>query len=103
MLFTAILLGCITGVVAYVYAHLLTEVDMILAQPKYIASQWASRSKICEWILTPVILCPVCVSGQMALWSLLYYMIDNACYSLPAHIAGICFSILITHTLMKKL
>lgn len=96
-------IAAITGIIAYVYGEILTDSEHIFGWFRYKASELAAKSKVADYLLKPVILCPLCISGQMALWGMLYYMLTQHCYNLPAHVFGICLSILFTHILMKKL
>jgi hypothetical protein len=53
----------VLALIAFGYAVVLTDEEMIL-QP---ASNWLSE-RLPWWLWKPIIGCPVCVSGQLALW-----------------------------------
>ena len=61
------------AVIAYVYSKILTKPEMILGDAYGFLSQVAMDYPKSEWILKPLMLCPACVCGQLALWTLILY------------------------------
>jgi hypothetical protein len=61
------------AIIAYVYSKILTKPEMILGDAYGYLSQVAVDFPKTEWILKPLILCPLCVGGQLALWTFILY------------------------------
>lgn len=61
------------AVIAFIYTVRLTEPGMLLGPLKGWAVQTVGRWPWTEQLLKPFILCIYCVSGQMALWTLVFY------------------------------
>lgn len=70
---TWIMLSFQIAVVAYVYTVVLTRADMLLGGVYGFLSQIANDFPKTEKFLKPVMLCTECVTGQMALWTLILY------------------------------
>jgi hypothetical protein len=61
------------AVIAWAYSVKLTEPDMLLGPVKnYVTGLMSKRSRL-EWLFNPLLLCPHCVAGQMALWTLVLF------------------------------
>lgn len=96
------------GVIAYVYSVVLTRPGMLLAPLVRAAYNWISSA--CneegknrrETLLKPLLLCHVCVAGQMALWTLIAVLFNLHFVITLIDIAFfISFTILITITLHR--
>jgi hypothetical protein len=61
------------AIIAYVYSKILTRPEMILGSVYGFLSQVAVDYPSTEWILKPLMLCPLCVGGQLALWTFILY------------------------------
>lgn len=61
------------SVIAYVYAVLLIEPEMLLGWVYGKLTQLAVDKPWTEFFLKPIMLCAPCVAGQMALWTLVLY------------------------------
>lgn len=61
------------AVIASVYAVKLTKQGMLLGGIYYQLTVVAHKHPWTEWFLKPLMLCVYCVTGQMALWTLILY------------------------------
>lgn len=84
----------IISVVAYVYAIILTDGEMLLYSFKGFLYKRIGKYKI---IYKPLIDCEYCVSGQIGFWWYLYETLlnsnSNIQYNLLTHIAFVSFCI----------
>ncbi len=62
-------------VIAFVYAGILTKPGHLLGSLYARVTEFVQLHPQYEFYLQPVILCPLCVSGQMALWSAVFYLL----------------------------
>lgn len=81
------------AVIAYVYAVILIEPDMLLAE---FYLQLRIRIGRYKWIFKPLIDCDRCVAGQIALW----YSVYNS-LTVAQSISLIALSIFLTQILQK--
>lgn len=70
---TWIMIAFQIAVIASVYAVKLTKQDMLLGDVYYRLTVIAQERPWTEWLLKPLMLCVYCVTGQMALWTLILY------------------------------
>ena len=69
-----ILLSVKLSIIAFCYSDKLTEAEMILGPVKRLMNEAVGRWPGVEWILKPLLICPHCVAGQMALWTCVLYL-----------------------------
>jgi hypothetical protein len=100
---SAILIGILSGIVAFVYVNLLSmDPDMIFGKVYGAAGAIAARWPWTEWVLKPIILCDTCVAGQIGLWAYVYVAYTElGHYDIVANIVCISISIF-THYLISK-
>ena len=68
------------AICAYTYSHILTGANMILERP----ADWVNMN-LPSWLSKPLLICPLCVSGQWAFWLFLCLHFNE--YDLLTHIA----------------
>lgn len=64
----SIVVGILSGIVGWIYSAKLTDAGMILNWWYVFADQHLPK-----WIAKPVVTCFKCVSGQIGLWSFVYF------------------------------
>ena len=87
------------GIMAYVYAGILTEPEMIFNKPYVYA-----KEILPDWIFRPIIGCFYCVAGQLAFWYYIY--LSWGYYDVIDHILFITSAIFTTEiisTILNKL
>lgn len=65
-------LAFVIGMIAYVYAVILTDPDHIFENLR----KWAERI-LPPFLFRPLIGCEKCVAGQIALWTLVFKLVKN--------------------------
>lgn len=71
-LIQALSLAFAIGLIAYVYAVIMTDPDQIFESFR----KWAERV-LPHWLFYPLIGCEKCVAGQLALWTLIFKLVKN--------------------------
>lgn len=94
-----IFLSAKIAVIAYVYSAVLTRHDMLLGKVFGYATQMAAEYPATEWLLKPLLICPRCVAGQMALW--VYPVLHCNTFSVFDFLFCISLSILFVQLLLK--
>jgi hypothetical protein len=91
MMFYFYILSC--SIIGFVWSEILT-------QPGEIFNKLFNQiDRLPLWLSKPLGGCAKCVTGQIALWTYLYYYHSN--YSAFIHVSFICQSIFITWMLLK--
>lgn len=72
-----IILAIKLAVIAFCYSDKLTEPDMLLGPLKYRITLLITSFPWLEWVFKPLILCPHCVAGQMALWTWIFIKLGH--------------------------
>jgi len=101
-LFFYIFHAVLIGMFSYVYAIILTQPHMVLGPVvKFIDPFFTKNGKILNWIYKPLIDCAHCNSGQIALWTYLFYYwgVD---YNFFYHIGFIVIAITTVQILISK-
>lgn len=70
---TWIIISIQLSVIAYVYSVLLTRNGMLLGVVYGWLTQIEAERPAMEWLFKPLMTCVYCVSGQMALWTLILF------------------------------
>lgn len=70
---TWIIIAFEVAVIASVYAVKLTKPDMIFGYAYGKLTEIQAQHEWTEWIFKPLMTCVYCVTGQMALWTLILY------------------------------
>lgn len=90
------------GVFSYVYAIILTKPGKLLSPiVKIIDPFFMQNGKFLKWIYDPIINCVYCNSGQVALWTYIFYYWGHE-YNLFYHLGFISMSIMTVHILINK-
>lgn len=96
--FAFALFGVFLSVVAWVYAEICTEPEMIFYKLWNFANE-----KLPKWIAKPLITCVYCSGGQIALWSyLILIWITDLNYNFFHHIITIGFTIFFINIIDKN-
>lgn len=82
-----ILTGLLIAVAGYTYSQILTQAGMIFNGLYNLLDKWigfgTSEKARVPWLFYPLIYCPKCVSGQLALWG---YFLSFPHYNLLHHV-----------------
>lgn len=111
-LMLAVSIGVSSGIMGVVYV-------LILTQPGQVLSWWSklihnTYDKIFvrdsdrwfkyDWILKPILTCELCVSGQIALWSFIFFaLFPLHVFNIFGLIFCICLSILTAWAIARKM
>ena len=96
-------IGLMAGICGFVYVTILTQPGQILSFWKtwlwnrYMSIFGRNEDKFhkYKWIMNPIVECELCVSGQIALWTLIFPVLLN----ILIPVFCICLSILIAKLL----
>jgi hypothetical protein len=92
------LFGGFLSVVAWVYAEICTEPEMIFYKLWTLANE-----KLPKWLAKPLITCVYCSGGQIALWSyLILVWTTDLKYNFFHHIITISFTIFFINQIDKQ-
>lgn len=83
-LLSALYLALAIGMIAYVYAVIMTDPDQIFEHFR----KWA-EAHLPSFLFMPLIGCEKCVAGQLALWTLIFKLVKN--YWLIHRATGLTF------------